>query len=107
MFDEPIRKCLGQRGDGVVLLVAEIRAHRQTSLLARLHNKKQIGQIAASIKSFGFNVPILVNAANQMVAGSDGLRSCSSGSSIVPPDSRRTGRSPLRRWLLLRIMALG
>ena len=36
---------------------------------ARLHTKKQIGQIAASIKSFGFNVPILVNAANQVVAG--------------------------------------
>jgi ParB-like chromosome segregation protein Spo0J len=36
---------------------------------ARLHTKKQIGQIAASIKSFGFNVPILVNAVNQVVAG--------------------------------------
>jgi hypothetical protein len=35
----------------------------------RTHSKKQIGQIAQSIKSFGFNVPILIDAEDQIVAG--------------------------------------
>src|SRR5215472_18742677 len=36
---------------------------------ARTHSPKQIGQIAASIKCFGFIVPVVVNAENQIVAG--------------------------------------
>jgi ParB-like chromosome segregation protein Spo0J len=36
---------------------------------ARRHSPKQIGQIAESIKRFGFIVPVLVNADNQVVAG--------------------------------------
>ena len=35
----------------------------------RLHSKKQIGQIARSIKSFGFNVPVLIDAELRVVAG--------------------------------------
>ncbi len=36
---------------------------------ARVHSKKQIRQIAASIESFGFNVPILVDALGQVICG--------------------------------------
>ena len=36
---------------------------------ARVHNKKQIGQIADSIKSFGFNNPILIDQENNIIAG--------------------------------------
>src|SRR6516165_9472136 len=36
---------------------------------ARTHSPKQVGQIAGSIKRFGFIVPVLVNAENQIVAG--------------------------------------
>jgi DNA modification methylase len=36
---------------------------------ARVHSKKQIRQIASSIESFGFNVPILIDAGNTIVAG--------------------------------------
>jgi DNA modification methylase len=36
---------------------------------ARVHSKKQVQQIAQSILSFGFNVPILVDAASNVVAG--------------------------------------
>jgi ParB-like nuclease domain len=36
---------------------------------ARTHSPKQVGRIAASIKRFGFIVPVLVNAENQIVAG--------------------------------------
>jgi hypothetical protein len=36
---------------------------------ARTHSPKQLRQIAASLKRFGFIVPVLVNAENQIVAG--------------------------------------
>src|SRR5271163_3458531 len=36
---------------------------------ARRHNAKQIGQIAKSIESFGFNVPVLVDGDGHVVAG--------------------------------------
>jgi len=35
----------------------------------RLHSRKQIRQIAESIKTFGFNVPVLVDAHDQVIAG--------------------------------------
>ena len=36
---------------------------------ARTHSKKQIGQIANSIRDFGFRIPILCNASGQIIAG--------------------------------------
>jgi len=36
---------------------------------ARTHSKKQIKQIATSIKSFGFTNPILIDAKNMLIAG--------------------------------------
>lgn len=36
---------------------------------ARTHCKAQIAQIAKSIKAFGFNVPVLVNAEDELIAG--------------------------------------
>src|SRR5947207_10056 len=35
----------------------------------RRHSKRQIRQIAASIKAFGFNVPILIDAKGNVIAG--------------------------------------
>jgi ParB-like chromosome segregation protein Spo0J len=35
----------------------------------RLHSKKQIRQIANSIEAFGFNVPVLVDAELNVIAG--------------------------------------
>jgi ParB-like chromosome segregation protein Spo0J len=35
----------------------------------RLHSERQIRQIARSIKSFGFNVPVLVDANSNVIAG--------------------------------------
>ena len=35
----------------------------------RLHSKKQIRQIAKSIETFGFNVPVLVDGELNVVAG--------------------------------------
>ncbi len=36
---------------------------------ARLHSKKQVRQIARSIESFGFNVPVLIDSAFGVIAG--------------------------------------
>lgn len=43
---------------------------------ARAHSKKQIRQIAKSIESFGFNVPILVDADFNVCAGHGRLLGC-------------------------------
>jgi DNA modification methylase len=42
----------------------------------RLHTPKQVQQIAGSIQAFGFNVPILLNARSQVVAGHGRLQAC-------------------------------
>ena len=43
---------------------------------ARTHSKKQIRQIADSIKTFSFNVPILTDRGGKVVAGHGRLRAC-------------------------------
>jgi hypothetical protein len=43
---------------------------------ARRHCKKQIRQIAESIKTFGFNVPILIDHDGKVVAGLGRLLAC-------------------------------
>jgi DNA modification methylase len=43
---------------------------------ARLHSDKQVRQIAKSIEAFGFNVPVLVDANLQVIAGHGRLRAC-------------------------------
>ena len=43
---------------------------------ARRHSKKQIRQIADSIKTFGFNVPILTDREGKVVAGHGRLLAC-------------------------------
>jgi hypothetical protein len=45
-------------------------------LNARRHSKKQIAQIARSIKSFGFNVPLLIDAELKVIAGHGRLLAC-------------------------------
>jgi DNA modification methylase len=42
----------------------------------RLHSKKQIRQIAQSIETFGFNVPVLVDAELNVIAGHGRLLAC-------------------------------
>lgn len=36
---------------------------------ARTHSKKQVGQIARSIKRFGFTNPVLISDAGEIIAG--------------------------------------
>jgi ParB-like chromosome segregation protein Spo0J len=52
---------------------------------ARKHPQKQIRQIAKSIKAFGFNSPLLINAENRLLAGHGRLEAAKSlGLASVP-----------------------
>ena len=42
----------------------------------RLHTKKQVRQIAASIKNFGFNVPVLIDRDDKVITGHGQLLAC-------------------------------
>src|SRR5262249_41330668 len=42
----------------------------------RLHDKKQVRQIANSIEAFGFNVPILIERKGKVIAGHGRLLAC-------------------------------
>jgi DNA modification methylase len=42
----------------------------------RVHSKKQIRQIARSIETFGFNVPVLVDGEDKVIAGHGRLMAC-------------------------------
>src|ERR1700693_2658949 len=50
-----------------------LRLHPQNP---RLHSDKQVNQLASSIRSFGFNVPVLVDAQSQVIAGHGRVRAC-------------------------------
>ncbi len=42
----------------------------------RIHSAKQVRQIARSIQNFGFNVPVLINAKGQLIAGHGRILAC-------------------------------
>lgn len=48
------------------MAVADLRPHERNP---RTHSKKQVEQIAASIKRFGFTNPVLVDRDGQVIAG--------------------------------------
>lgn len=54
----------------------EVASLRLDPKNARLHNEKQVRQIAKSIEAFGFNVPLLVDASLQVVTGHGRLKAC-------------------------------
>ena len=49
---------------------------RLDPLNPREHSKKQIAQIAESIRAFGFNVPVLIDDDNKIIAGHGRLLAC-------------------------------
>src|SRR2546426_5847557 len=55
------------------LPVASLRSDPKN---ARLHSDRQVQQIARSIEAFGFNVPVLVDANSQVMAGHGRLLAC-------------------------------
>lgn len=69
---------------------------------ARTHSKKQIGQIADSIKAFGFLAPILVDERGNIIAGHGRYAAALQlGLQKVPDKGAGPGRQQNRRkcWL--------
>ena len=54
------------RGDLVERDITLLKPHARN---ARTHSKKQIGQIARSIRKFGFTNPILIDEEDRIIAG--------------------------------------
>src|SRR3981081_4390700 len=69
---------------------APIDTSKQNLRNPRQHSERQIKQIARSIQTFGFNVPILIDADCHVVAGHGRLlAACQLGFSEVPTISLR------------------
>jgi DNA modification methylase len=58
------------------IVYQRVEALKPDSANPRIHSKKQIRQIANSIEAFGFNVPILIDRAGQVIAGHGRLLAC-------------------------------
>ena len=61
---------------------------------ARTHSKRQIEQIAASIRKFGFNSPVLINDDGQIVAGHGRVEAAKLLGLAVVPTLRLSHLSP-------------
>ena len=61
------------RMDVVSIGLAKLRPYAKNP---RTHSKKQIRQIADSIKTFGFNVPVLIDRDNSVICGHGRLVAC-------------------------------
>ena len=60
--------------------VSQLKPYRNN---ARAHSKKQIRQIADSISRFGFNNPVLVDDAGQIIAGHFSVHGMPDGCCVV------------------------
>ena len=64
------------RPDQVSVSYRTIGELKLDSRNARVHSAAQVRQLAASIEAFGFNVPILVDAHDNVLAGHGRLLAC-------------------------------
>lgn len=64
---------------------------------SRTHDDKQIGQIAASIKEFGFTNPILIDDNNGIIAGHGRLMAAQKLDMVKVPCIRLTGLTDAQR----------
>jgi ParB-like nuclease domain len=64
-----LRKPKAGHGPPLTVVWRRIEVLRPHSANPRSHSPKQVSQLALSIKTFGFNVPILVDATLRIIAG--------------------------------------
>src|SRR5580700_6311474 len=65
-----------RRAEPLKVIYRPIEELRPDPANPRVHSKKQIRQIANSIKAFGFNVPVLVDAELNVICGHGRLLAC-------------------------------
>lgn len=68
-----------------ILSVAELMPHERNP---RKHSKKQIQQIAESIRTFGFKVPVLIDANNRLICGHGRVAACKHLGMVTVPAIR-------------------
>jgi len=71
------QKNTSERSSSLAIVYRRIEALKPDPANPRRHSKKQIRQIANSIETFGFNVPILIDRDDKLVAGPGRLLACS------------------------------
>ena len=57
------------RGTDAVLEYVDVTSLRPHPTNPRLHSKKQIRQIAESIRAFGFRVPVVIDHSSRLICG--------------------------------------
>ena len=67
---------LSNHGPRIEVVYRPIDQLRPDPKNARRHSRKQIRQVADSIQTFGFNVPILIDAELKVIAGHGRLLAC-------------------------------
>lgn len=80
------------------LAVDEIRPNPRNP---RTHSAKQVRQIAASIREFGFTSPILIDEANEIIAGHGRLEAARSVGLIEVPCICLTGLTSAQKQALV------
>src|SRR5271168_4344851 len=65
----PSLKSPGERPERLSIEYLPIQSLKPNPANARIHSQKQVRQIAESIRGFGFNVPVLVDRGDQVIAG--------------------------------------
>src|SRR5215467_7437745 len=73
---KPANRTRARRAQPLKVAYRPIEELKPDPANSRVHNKKQIRQIAKSIDTFGFNVPILVDHAGNVIAGHGRLLAC-------------------------------
>ena len=68
-----LSRCRGGRIEVVYRPIAELKLDPNNP---RAHSPRQVRQIARSIETFGFNVPVLIDATSKVIAGHGRVMAC-------------------------------
>jgi DNA modification methylase len=75
-IDEQLSKTVDHAGSRVQVIYRQISELKLNPKNPRSHSRRQIRQIARSIQAFGFNVPVLVDTKDQVIAGHGRILAC-------------------------------
>jgi hypothetical protein len=69
-------RCPDRAGATIAVVYRPIAELKLDPNNPRLHSPRQVRQIARSIQTFGFNVPVLIDARLKVIAGHGRLSAC-------------------------------
>src|SRR5437763_1382602 len=95
------KRALAQQAKLLKIIYRSIEELKPDPANPRAHGKKQVGQIAASIKTFGFTTPLLIDRDNQVIAGHGRLLACRKLSITQVPTVRLDHLTPAQARALM------